>query len=311
MCFPPGKKSESTCCHHWIIWICPSSVQYHLNSANFDKHKCSNFTFFPAWFFRFGIVSGVNHRFAKFHHFFKQKSKEDLKKGTIFFHGTFHHLHKKKWWMVQCCLPKDWLFGLFPFRPRQVLLEGSKDPTCWVFSCDVASKIPEVSIEIPRIFFGISGWFPQIQRRLGPWVVKHFFAWWFATWWSIVYPIPEVETPNFQGILIIICQKTINHELSSVKHLQLRMISQLQKFWSSFYWFLAWISATYPWNPNQTKSHQVSRTLSQHPRLRPSIKGWIREFVRSLYFCEAETYLTWLYMDVSENSGKHPPKSSH
>ena len=88
-----------------------------------------------------------------------------------------------------------------------------------------------------------------------------------------------------KGILIIICQKTINptnyHQLSIFK---IRMISQLQKFWSSFYWFLVWISATSSQQNIPTKqSHQASRTLSQHPRLRPSTM-----LVR--------TYLTWLWM---------------
>ena len=163
MCFPPGKKSESTCCHHWIIWICPSSVQYHLNSANFDKHKCSNFTFFPAWFFRFGIVSGVNHRFAKFHHFFKQKSKEDFKKGTIFFHGTFHHLHKKNGgWFSAAFLRTDcWTVS---FQAHAGAAWGVKGPNLLAFLMWCSLQNTRGFHRNPKNFFRDFGWFPQIFK---------------------------------------------------------------------------------------------------------------------------------------------------
>lgn len=209
--------------------------------------------------------------------FFQTKIQQGLKKEPGFFHGTFHHLHKKKWWMVQCCLQKGLTVGLFSFQAQAGAAWGVKGPNLLGFLMWCSLQNTRGFHRNPKNFFRDFGWFPQIQLRLGPWVVKQFLLGGLPLggW---VYPIPEVETPNFQGILIIICQKTINHELSSVKHLQLRMISQLQKFWSSFYWFLAWISATYPWNPNQTKSHQASRTPSQHPRLRPSTMGWEENF---------------------------------
>ena len=171
-------------------------------------------------------------------------------------------------WFSAAFLRTD-CWTVFLSGPGRCCLRGQRtQPAGFSQWCDVASKIPEVSIEIPRIFFGISGDSPKIQLRLGPWVVKHFFAWWFATWWSIVYPIPEVETPNFQGILIIICQKTINHELSSVKHLQLRMISQLQKFWSSFFVdFLLGYQLL-------TLEIPTKQSPTRHPGHRASIRGW-------------------------------------
>lgn len=73
--------------------------------------------------------------------------------------------------MVQCCLPKDSPGD--PLGPKQVLLEGSKDPACWFSEwCDVAKSLQNTRNPSKSQEFG-AGWFPQ-QLCLALWVVKHF-----------------------------------------------------------------------------------------------------------------------------------------
>ena len=161
--------------------------------------------------------------------------------------------------MVQCCLPKDWPGD--PLGPKQVLLEGSKDPACWFSEwCDVAQppKYPK-SIEIPRIWGRLippTAVFSTVSCQafllgalpLGGWV----------------YPIPRIgfSRKKKKGILRIICQKTMNHELSPVS-----TIFNLEWFPSSMIVLESKTDVLFGYQlPNQNPT--------RHPGHWASIRGW-------------------------------------
>ena len=133
---PSPKKVSRIRKNLHLFW--PSLDMYHLDLPSLSSNHQG-----PSLYINF-----EKHKGSKLIHLLDRPSRRHetisgifqggLKKERVF-HGTFHQFKiniSKILWIVQCCLPwgvtQEGPSETFsdPFRPKQVLLEGSKDPTC-------------------------------------------------------------------------------------------------------------------------------------------------------------------------------------